>query len=283
MTKEDKKNEDDAASAGATFGVLLGGILWWNDIVGLWGAFAIMIVIPLFVGASCPKKKNIAKQRELKEQEQRARKEQKQKALTALKWGLKWGIGTSAFLMLVGMLSGNGEIPLWITFISFVLFAAFVGLSLALIRLIWEKIKETINTNKKEKEIVVHFESMPKPKRKVHGEKPTEDDDFDLPGYGVAIWESSEGVPINFNYVRADGKYTERTVIIHKMTKDSKTRFYFQGYCLLRKATRTFNSENIQDIYDMNGEIIEVPEFVNRLAGYDAYGSTEVKSVKNRR
>ena len=43
---------------GVTIGVLLGGILWWNDVVGLWGAFAIMIIIPLLVGMPCPKKVN---------------------------------------------------------------------------------------------------------------------------------------------------------------------------------------------------------------------------------
>lgn len=49
------KNTND--TLGVTIGVLLGGILWWNDVVGLWGAFAIMIVIPLLVGMLCPKKR----------------------------------------------------------------------------------------------------------------------------------------------------------------------------------------------------------------------------------
>lgn len=195
---ENKKDIDDATSAGATIGVLLGGILWWNDAVGLWGAFAIMAI---------------------------------------------------ATLLITGIIM---------------------------------KTKEETGKKQKENYIISHFESMPKPKRKVKAEKPSDNDDFDLPGYGIAIWESSKGVPINFNYVGADGKYTERTVIVHKMLKDSKTRFYFQGYCLLRKATRTFNSENIQDIYDMDGEIIEVPEFINKLAGYDAYGSTDILEISQK-
>lgn len=29
------KNTND--TLGVTIGVLLGGILWWNDVVGLWG------------------------------------------------------------------------------------------------------------------------------------------------------------------------------------------------------------------------------------------------------
>ena len=49
------KNTND--TLGVTVGVLLGGILWWNDVVGLWGAFVIMLVIILLVGTACSKKR----------------------------------------------------------------------------------------------------------------------------------------------------------------------------------------------------------------------------------
>lgn len=109
------------------------------------------------------------------------------------------------------------------------------------------------------------------------------DDDFDLPGFGEPIWESKEGVPVNFAYTNACGKKTKRRVTLHKIFKDSKTRFYFRGYCHLRNEERTFISNNIRDLHDDNGEILDLPGLINDLAGYSAFGSTEVKSVKNQR
>lgn len=113
----------------------------------------------------------------------------------------------------------------------------------------------------------------------VKTEKST-DDDFDLQGFGSLIWKSEEGVPINFTYTDASKKKTKRRVIMHEMTKDSKTRFYFEGYCQLRKASRTFNSENMQDLHDDNGEIIEIEDFINKLAGYKAFGTKEVRTIE---
>lgn len=109
------------------------------------------------------------------------------------------------------------------------------------------------------------------------------DDDFDLPGFGEPVWQSNDGVPVNFTYTDASGKKTNRSIILHKIFKDSKTRFYFQGYCKMRKAERTFVSDNIRDLHDDNGEILDLPEFINGLSGYGAFGSTEVKSVKNKK
>lgn len=109
------------------------------------------------------------------------------------------------------------------------------------------------------------------------------DDDFDLPGFGEPVWQSDKGSPVNFTYTDASGRKTKRSIVLHKIFKDSKTRFYFQGYCKLRKAERTFVSDNIRDLHDDNGEILDLSEFINSLAGYSAFGSTEVKSVKNRR
>lgn len=284
MTKEDKKNEDDAPSAGATFGVLLGGILWWNDAVSLWGALSIALVTAILIDRITTKENeeyfenldDITNRKELQKQ----KKEQNKIIFSILKWGLKWGVGISAFFTLAAILADDKKTPFGIILVSFVLFTALIGLSLALIRIVWIAAKEKIENRKKEKSIIEHFKNMPKPGRKIIAKPPQEDDDFNLPDYGVAVWKSSKGLPINFNYKNANGEYSERTVIIHQMTKDSKTRFYFHGYCLLRKAKRTFNSENIQDIYDMNGEILDLPDFINKLAGYDAYGTTEVKSVE---
>lgn len=105
-------------------------------------------------------------------------------------------------------------------------------------------------------------------------------EDFDLPGFGSLIWKSEEGVPINFTYTDASKKKTKRRVVMHKMMKDSKTRFYFEGYCQLRKASRTFNSDNMQDLHDENGEIIEIEDFINNLAGYKAFGNAEVRIIE---
>lgn len=109
------------------------------------------------------------------------------------------------------------------------------------------------------------------------------DDDFDLPGFGEPVWQSDKGVPINFSYTDASGKKTKRRIVLHKIFKDGKTRFYFQGYCQLRKAERTFVSDKIKDLHDDNGEIIDLPQFINNLTGYDAFGSAEVKPVKGKR
>ncbi len=107
-------------------------------------------------------------------------------------------------------------------------------------------------------------------------------EDFDLPGYGKVVWESAKGLPVNFIYETGKGQ-TERTVILHKIYKDSKTRFYFQGYCLLRKALRTFNSEHVADLYDTNGEVFEIPEFIDRTVGYAAYGTKTVREIKSKK
>lgn len=109
-----------------------------------------------------------------------------------------------------------------------------------------------------------------------------DDDDFDLPGFGEPIWESKVGVPVNFAYTNACGKKTKRRVTLHKIFKDSKTRFYFRGYCHLRNEERTFISNNIRDLHDDNGEILDLPEFINSLAGYSAFGSTKVKSIRKK-
>lgn len=108
------------------------------------------------------------------------------------------------------------------------------------------------------------------------------DDDFDLPGFGEPVWQSDKGVPINFSYTDASGKKTKRRIALHKIFKDSKTRFYFQGYCQLRKAERTFVSDKIKDLHDDNGEIIDLPQFINNLTGYAAFGSAEVRAVKEK-
>lgn len=106
------------------------------------------------------------------------------------------------------------------------------------------------------------------------------DDDFDLPGFGEPVWQSDKGIPVNFSYTDASGKKTKRRIVLHKIFKDGKTRFYFQGYCQLRKAERTFVSDKIKDLHDDNGEIIDLPQFINDLTGYDAFGSAEVRTVK---
>lgn len=108
------------------------------------------------------------------------------------------------------------------------------------------------------------------------------DDDFDLPGFGEPVWQSDKGIPVNFSYTDASGKKTNRRIVLHKIFKDSKTRFYFQGYCQLRKAERTFVSDKIKDLHDDNGEIIDLPQFINDLTGYDAFGSAEVRAVKEK-
>lgn len=133
--------------------------------------------------------------------------------------------------------------------------------------------------------ILERFSTMRAKKEAVRYNQPKQesnDDDFDLPGYGSVIWNSSEGLPINFNYIDSDGNYTERTVVLHRLYKDSKTRFYFQGYCLMRKALRTFVSDRVQDIYDLNGELFEIPQFINNLTGYPAFGSNEVREVETK-
>lgn len=106
------------------------------------------------------------------------------------------------------------------------------------------------------------------------------DDDFDLPGFGEPIWQSDKGVAINFSYTDATGKKTKRRVILHKIFKDSKTRFYLQGYCQLRKAERTFISDKMKDLHDDNGEIFDLSQFIDGLVGYNAFGSTEVRTIK---
>ena len=108
------------------------------------------------------------------------------------------------------------------------------------------------------------------------------DDDFDLPGFGEPVWQSDKGIPVNFSYTDASGKKTKRRIALHKIFKDGKTRFYFQGYCQLRKAERTFVSDKIKDLHDDNGELIDLPQFINGLTGYDAFGSAEVRAVKDK-
>lgn len=105
-------------------------------------------------------------------------------------------------------------------------------------------------------------------------------EDFDLPGFGSLIWKSEEGVPVNFTYTDASKKKTERRAVMHKLMKDGKTRFYFEGYCQLRKASRTFNSDNMKDLHDDNGEIIEIEDFINKLAGYKVFGNSEVRVIE---
>lgn len=150
--------------------------------------------------------------------------------------------------------------------LSYLMLSLFIGLIISLVKVI-------IKGN----QIAEPFTPKPTPQLK---QQPEDDDDFDLPGFGVIVWESAEGLPINFNYRNAAGVYTERSVILHKIYKDGKTRFYFQGTCLLRHASRTFLSTNIEDIYDNNGELIELPDFVNALTGYDAFGTSDVRAVK---
>ena len=106
------------------------------------------------------------------------------------------------------------------------------------------------------------------------------DDDFDLPGYGAIIWEDKNGMPINFDYTNAKGIYSERKILLKRIYKDSKTRFYFWGHCLLRESMRTFISTNVENIYDDNGVIIELPDFIDTLVGYKAYGTKKIKEIK---
>ena len=163
--------------------------------------------------------------------------------------------------------TGFGE-KLKMALLSYFMLSLFIGLIISLIKLIV-----------KGKQIAEPSHNTPKPTPRLK-QQPEEDDDFDLPGFGVIVWESAEGLPINFNYRNAAGVYTERSIILHKIYKDGKTRFYFQGTCLLRHASRTFLSTNIVDIYDNNGELIELSDFVNALTGYDAFGTSDVRAVK---
>jgi len=110
--------------------------------------------------------------------------------------------------------------------------------------------------------------------------KKAEDEDFDLAGLGALIWKSDEGVPVNFSYTDAKGKKSDRKVVLHKIFKDSKTRFYFEGYCQLRRAERTFNSEKIELLHNTDGEILEMPDFINNLVGYEAFGSAEIRKIE---
>jgi hypothetical protein len=116
----------------------------------------------------------------------------------------------------------------------------------------------------------------------IEKKKAEEDEDFDLAGLGALIWKSDEGVPVNFSYTDAKGKKSDRKVVLHKIFKDSKTRFYFEGYCQLRRAERTFDSEKIELLHDTNGEILELPEFINNIVGYEAFGSTEVRAIEEK-
>ena len=43
---------------------------------------------------------------------------------------------------------------------------------------------------------------------------------------------------------------------------------------------RTFISTNVENIYDDNGVIIELPDFIDTLVGYKAYGTKEIKEIK---
>ena len=105
------------------------------------------------------------------------------------------------------------------------------------------------------------------------------DDDFDLPGYGAIIWENKKGVFVNFSYTNATGIHSERKILLQRIYKDSKTRFYFFGYCLLREAMRTFVSTRVDNVYDNQGVVIDLPDFINTLSGYEAYGTTEIKKI----
>lgn len=116
----------------------------------------------------------------------------------------------------------------------------------------------------------------------IEKKKAEEDEDFDLAGLGALVWKSDEGVPVNFSYTDAKGKKSGRQVVLHRIFKDSKTRFYLEGYCKLRRAERTFNSEKIELLHDMNGEILELPEFINNIVGYEAFGSTEVRAIEEK-
>lgn len=130
----------------------------------------------------------------------------------------------------------------------------------------------------KSNDILKNFDAAKKGKSTA--KKPSKkdlDDDFDLPGYGAIIWKSSEGLPISFDYVNAEGECTERTIILRKLYKDSKTRFYLQGHCLLRKSSRTFVSDRMKNIYNQQGEIFEIKEFIDKIAGYRAYGTTKIQ------
>lgn len=114
----------------------------------------------------------------------------------------------------------------------------------------------------------------------IEKKKAEEDEDFDLAGLGALIWKSDEGVPVNFSYTDAKGKKSDRKVVLHKIFKDSKTRFYFEGYCQLRRAERTFNSEKIELLHNTDGEILEMPDFINNLVGYEVFGSAEIRKIE---
>lgn len=107
-------------------------------------------------------------------------------------------------------------------------------------------------------------------------------EDFDLKGFGATIWESKEGEHINFTYTDASGKKTERKIILHKIMKDSRTRFYFEGYCKMRKASRTFCTDKIKNLHNEQGEVIELPDFINTTVGYGAFGSSEVRTIEEK-
>lgn len=124
--------------------------------------------------------------------------------------------------------------------------------------------------------ILTHF------KPQIEQKKAENNKDFDLAGTGALIWKSDEGVPVNFSYTDAKGKKSDRQVVLHRIFKDSKTRFYLEGYCKLRRAERTFNSEKIELLHDTNGEIIELPEFINNIVGYEAFGSAEVRAIEEK-
>ena len=148
---------------------------------------------------------------------------------------------------------------------------AFIGLCVILPLCYFEKIEFAWTGI-----ILTHF------KPQIEQKKAETDEDFDLAGTGVLIWKSDEGVPVNFSYTDAKGKKSDRQVVLHRIFKDSKTRFYLEGYCKLRRAERTFNSEKIELLHDTNGEILELPEFINNIVGYEAFGSTEVRAIEEK-
>ena len=74
------------------------------------------------------------------------------------------------------------------------------------------------------------------------------------------IWKSKDGIKVNINYVDAHGKNSQRAIILDRIFRRKGTT-YFEGVCLLRHERRTFKVDNITDMYNDNGEIIEIKKF----------------------
>lgn len=103
------------------------------------------------------------------------------------------------------------------------------------------------------------------------------------------IWKSKDGVKININYVDAHGKNSHRSVILDRIFRRKGTT-YFEGVCLLRHERRTFKVDGITDMYDDNGEIIEIKKFIDGLAKIKSTASShapakqkveQIKTIKH--